>query len=438
MSILENNLNQILNEKTTKIIPENIKKGVTIFNITGTLESSENLQEQLDAQDTIITELQTSLDNKASSTDIKPNIFMQLTEPVKKEGIWFKSDKQVDHIIMDTNIIEGGNWDTINEYPDLPMGINESVSRCIVGDYIYLFNAGLKYNIKTNTTESITTISSYVNRPITPVAVGKYIYLFCDSNMYTGGYQAYKYDTEKDTYTSISSLDISIHNSSYNSFACGKYIYIMGYQSPIYKYDTEKYTYTTITISNSFSIGKVCAVVNDNVYIFDNDKKVYKWNTTTNEFTPLNDAPQSFRLGESLVIGNNIYITGGYDSKTTLYQYNIVEDTYTKLNDIPRDFYKGILLYKDNKLYLLGGDNYTKKVSVYVMNYKEYDNNSIIVWSGNNKYMTQLYTSDNIVGRLLFGFYKAYYYTTENKLDASLPLYYGNGEEWIKISGGEE
>lgn len=370
--------------------------------------------------------------------NITPNIFMQEAEPETKEGIWLKANKPVDKIIFDKNIVEGGNWDTINEYPDLPINIREGVSYCRVGDYIYLFNSGLKYNIKTNTTESITTISSYASRPITPVAVGNYIYLFCDSNMYTGGYQAYKYDTEKDTYTSISSLNISIHNSSYNSFACGKYIYIIGYQSPIYKYDTEKYTYTTIEISNSFSIGKVCAAVNDDVYIFNNDKKVYKWNTTTNEFTSLNDAPQSFRLGESLVIGNNIYITGGYESKTTLYQYNIVEDTYTKLNDIPRDFYKGILAYEDNKLYFLGGDNYTNKVSVYVLNNKDYVNSSVVVCGGNNKYMTQLYTNPNIEGRVLYGFYKAYYYTTENKLDGSIPLYYGDGEKWIKISGNEE
>ena len=67
MTELENNLTQILNEKSTKIIPENIKKDVTIFNVTGTLESSENLQEQLDAQDTIIEELQTELENKARS-----------------------------------------------------------------------------------------------------------------------------------------------------------------------------------------------------------------------------------------------------------------------------------------------------------------------------------------------------------------------------------
>ena len=41
MTELENNLTQILNEKSTKIIPENIKKDVSIFGITGTLESND-------------------------------------------------------------------------------------------------------------------------------------------------------------------------------------------------------------------------------------------------------------------------------------------------------------------------------------------------------------------------------------------------------------
>lgn len=40
MTILEQNLQTILDEKTIKIIPENIKKGVTIFGVTGTLETS--------------------------------------------------------------------------------------------------------------------------------------------------------------------------------------------------------------------------------------------------------------------------------------------------------------------------------------------------------------------------------------------------------------
>lgn len=38
MTELEQNLNEILNEKNEKIIPENIRKGVTIFNVIGTYE----------------------------------------------------------------------------------------------------------------------------------------------------------------------------------------------------------------------------------------------------------------------------------------------------------------------------------------------------------------------------------------------------------------
>ena len=40
-SSLEEKLNQILNEKVTKIIPENIKAGVTILGVTGTYTGTE-------------------------------------------------------------------------------------------------------------------------------------------------------------------------------------------------------------------------------------------------------------------------------------------------------------------------------------------------------------------------------------------------------------
>lgn len=45
MTILEQNLQTILDEKTIKIIPENIKKGVTIFGVTGTLEPNASIVE---------------------------------------------------------------------------------------------------------------------------------------------------------------------------------------------------------------------------------------------------------------------------------------------------------------------------------------------------------------------------------------------------------
>ena len=54
MSDLESNLYSILQEKTEKIIPENIKKDVSIFNVTGTLETG----------------LDTSSDNPITASDI--------------------------------------------------------------------------------------------------------------------------------------------------------------------------------------------------------------------------------------------------------------------------------------------------------------------------------------------------------------------------------
>ena len=54
MSDLESNLYSILQEKTEKIIPENIKKDVSIFNVTGTLETG----------------LDTSSDNPITASDV--------------------------------------------------------------------------------------------------------------------------------------------------------------------------------------------------------------------------------------------------------------------------------------------------------------------------------------------------------------------------------
>lgn len=43
---LEQKLNLILNEKQTKILPENIKKGVSYFDIEGTLEEGAEINNQ--------------------------------------------------------------------------------------------------------------------------------------------------------------------------------------------------------------------------------------------------------------------------------------------------------------------------------------------------------------------------------------------------------
>lgn len=49
MSTLQNQLNLIKQEKDTKILPENIRKGVTIYNIIGTMEGGTSGVKQFDS-----------------------------------------------------------------------------------------------------------------------------------------------------------------------------------------------------------------------------------------------------------------------------------------------------------------------------------------------------------------------------------------------------
>lgn len=408
--------------------------------------SEEDLQEQLDNQDLIIQQLQEELAGKASGSEVKPNIFMQETEPVKKEGIWFKSNKPVDHIIMDTNIIEGGNWDTINEYPDLPVNANAYYNKVAnVGTNIFIFSgdsaASYKYDTLTNTFTKITSqdrISNMANLCV----IDNYIYMFRASTIYANR-AAYKYDTITDTYTTLSTPPIDV-DSSDNAIAVGNKIYLFTRRG-IYVYNILTDSYSKLETSNIITYSYVAGIsIGSDIYFFGgysnptSYKTAYKFDTQTNEFTQLTDMPYEGYEMSITSVGDNIYLFGLNTDKQSMCIYNIADNSYTGLES--SSYYLGdtyAVNINDNKIFVLGGTNTSRKVRVYVLNNKDYDNNSIIVWSGNNKYMTQLYTSDNIVGRLLFGFYKAYYYTTANKLDASLPLYYGNGKEWVKISGGE-
>ena len=75
---LEDNLRDILSEKTTKIIPENIKDGVEIFDVTGTYKPT-------------------------------PNIYTQTTEPTGKDGIWVKSNVEIENIYCDDDCFDERN-----------------------------------------------------------------------------------------------------------------------------------------------------------------------------------------------------------------------------------------------------------------------------------------------------------------------------------------
>lgn len=103
------------------------------------ITTSENLDDVLQEQTELITELEETLKTK-TGTSIVPNIFMQETEPNIKEGIWIQSNKQVDNIeVVDKILSNDGEWETVLKNT-IPTDIeNNRAGACTVGDYIYIF-----------------------------------------------------------------------------------------------------------------------------------------------------------------------------------------------------------------------------------------------------------------------------------------------------------
>lgn len=383
--------------------------------------------------------------------NITPNIFMQEAEPDTKEGIWLKANKPVDKIIFDKNIVEGGNWDTINEYPDLPYNFSYYCKACTIDNIIYLFDENNKKAYKFDTDDLSCTEITDVDFGFKDIIAGcffcvvnKYIYA-----IYTSRYvntSVYQFDTVNNTCKRVFSETTNIlSNGSQHISAVGTDIYIFDSNSKICKFDTLTNKLTLLNTANikGDCSNVCCTTIGTDIFIFGGyvsgqRQKAYKFDTTSNEYVELADMPYGgYNLGITSV-GNNIYLFGLNNSGKT-YVYNIITNTYLELaeaaNILQQSYATNI---NDNKIFVLGGTNTSRKIIVYVLNNKDYANNSVVIWGGNNKYMTQLYTNPNIEGRVLYGFYKAYYYTTENKLDGSIPLYYGDGEKWIKISGNEE
>ena len=275
------------------ITPDKIVEGNTILGIEGTGKTSEDLQEQLDAQDLIIQQLQEELAGKASGGEVKPNVFMQETEPTTKNGIWLKGNYQVDNIIADENVFAGEEWNTTK------MASLKAIP--------YGFSGG------------------------SAVAIGTDVYLLGGQGNYTA---AYKYDTLTDTYTQLTNIP---YDFSYGSaVAIGTNIYLFGssnssHKQTAYKYDTLTDTYTQLTnIPYKFLRGSAVAI-GTNVYLLggsESSAKAYKYDTLTDTYTQLTDIPYSFYYGSAVFTGTDIYLFGGEGGSTKVQVMAMIPNNY--------------------------------------------------------------------------------------------------------------
>lgn len=378
------------------------------------------------------------------------NVYAQLSEPSKKDGVWIKTEET----------------EPINselEYEQLTSTPNNSSGTTVaIGNDIYLFGSyysgggvdtkcAYRYNTLTDTYTQLTEVPyRFNNRPA--VAIGTDIYIF-GSNENSGTYKyVYKYDTKKNTYTKRRDTPYDFNNIS--AVVVGTDVYIFGasntfsgstlnFFSAVYKYDTITNTYTKLA-DMPFRTTQIAIAIDTSIYIYGNEGNelqfcAYKYDTITDEYAQIEDTSNEISGSVKVVIDKNIYSF----INSTSYKYNTEKNIYTRLTDIPNESDYIATVEIDKNIYLFGSTIVYKVIPVItptlpeITKYK-YDkvelaynvkninkNNKTIFIETKQKYKT-------LLNKVLSIYFSNAYISTDTEL-LEYPVYYGNGQEWIKI-----
>ena len=438
-----------------RLEPDQNFDAMSSVSITVNVPTGEDLDAVITAQEQKLTQLETILQSKASSGSVEPNIFVQDTEPTTKDGIWLKmSDADVEHYSYESEVFESEGWSQNTYAPISYEFSNGAIAK--VGNFIYLFGSSYsgpsnnypnlrmayKFDILNDTYTRITDIPVDIAHT-EAVAYGTDIYIIgnAESNNKNTNY---KYDTINNTYTKMANTPVELFYAG--TCIVNDKIYIFGgtlSSRTLYRYNILTDTYTQLTdIPYDFKEGE-CVNVGDYIYLFGssssgNENKAYKYNILNDTYTQLTNIPYNFRNGAVTVIGTDIYLIGSsFSNQTKFYKYDTLTDTYTQLTNVPNNgvyYERAITVGTD--IYVFGGiSTYTQRL-VYSLASKIYLDNTVVINQG--KYQSGshdivLYNNSKDITPAKYPLKDAYFYTTQNGLDGSMPVYYGDGTQWINI-----
>lgn len=419
------------------------------------IKTAEDLEEELTTYNTELSEQEVGVDDivtalvgkVAGATGTKPNIFIQEEEPESKEGIWLQTTAlDYQDVATVTNIVEAGTWYKNGEFGKAPTTFS-AMNTAAVGDNIYLlgaFNANkyYKYNTKDMTFTQLTSPSL---RFISNVVVYETDIYFFGGYSSSNGYQStsYKYNTLTDTYTNL-----GITAPALNGRGCarvGTDVYLFGGWNGSNHSTANKYDILTDTITEmapvptaGYNLG--VAAVGTDIYInigrVDGYKsyKFYKYDTLTDTYEQLNNAPCV--ASKFFTIGTKIYAFE-YDNYTGVYVYDTTTQKWENTGwNQPRALSSALnIALVDNKFYIIGGGD-SSVINVLALETSTFRNNTLALVNNDNIssfVATELFTVLNSTTRLLYKLNDVFYYSTETGLDDTIPTYYGDGAQWIKL-----
>lgn len=320
-------LSQVVVKKPATMLPENIKKDVNIGGVTGTLESG----------------------------GAKLNIAYGDTAPEDTSKLWVKTTEP-DSVEISPDFGYGEAVQTIG----VASGFPTSNITCEDGDYLYINGSSKieKYNKKTLEKVENTNIPD-VN--LMQVSNG---ILYCTRRIYIDGSNQYFYratlyaiDLSTNTETELKS---GLEHLGGNLIIYNNKIYLIGggYEY-VYRSGGWNYTYpasdkitiydisTKIVENISYPYGRWysrCCLIGNNVFVFggktrvngdggDRYNQIIKINLDTKTVTKCNAVLPiaTSQMGVSN-LGNYIYISGGDKTSQIVYRYDTVNDTIEQVN----------------------------------------------------------------------------------------------------------
>ena len=360
------------------------------------------------------------------------NIFTQMNEPEKKDGIWIQTNNQYEHILINQQYYnnENGVW---SELPNINW-VSDAVS---YNNNIYQFanNYCYKYN---NGWVQLTNSPCIVNKAV--VHNGN-IYIFSRDNT------SKCYIFNGNIYTAIIDAPVTIggpilsYGGSIHAFQCTNRYY--------YKYNGISWT-QMFQIDYGADINAMTAVVfGGYMHVYklffanENYSKVHliidnvgnKWNGDTNNI------PDDSHASTQMCVYNNEVHSLVYDydgakhyKSSDLINWQLVDTLPSKFVGVSK------ILVNNGDIHAFMTHNYGEYFHVqYQAPEKIYSSNTLIINRGNSNsgaYLTAINDNSEVIkgnnNRFVSGFDDCFYFA-DSAFDWNAPMYYGDGSRWIKF-----
>ena len=352
------------------------------------------------------------------------NIFTQLEEPEIKDGIWVKTNKQYERVVVNNQPLQqNGAWSSLG---DLPCEFQNDTA-LVFNNEVHIICKASKSHYKFDGT-SWTYISTL---PINN-------YQSCGV-IYRGEIHIFWY-TNHYKFNGTSWTSVSTHNNFGQSFPVvyNDKIYVFMPSQYLYIYDGAAWSRVSIDVNGISGAvvykGIVYTVIGQKMYKLNDDLKLVSYGTL----------PVTVEMGRGCLIIHNgeIHILGS-SSYNTHYKYD--GTSWTNVSTIPYYFYQGAAVSYNNSIIIIGGNDiggseaqYNKK-KFYQFLYSEnmFDKHTVILQRGdhNGTYLTTFVSTPDIIGdhnRFVSGFDDVFYFD-ETSFDWNAEMYYGDGTQWIKF-----